>query len=82
MKPESQFTRELKALMRANLETLPEAGAALAAYGSGNLETIHKAEMRFANAYANKAERDFKLFLWTMLALQVAFAAAVFLSHK
>lgn len=79
MRTESQFTRELKALMQANLETLPEARAALAAYGSGNLATIHAAEMKFANAYAAKAERDFRRFLWTMFALQVAFAAAVFL---
>ena len=82
MKPESQFTRELKALMRANLETLPEARAALAAYGSGNLETIHAAEMKFANAYASRAEREFRRFLWTMAALQVVFAALVFLSRK
>jgi len=80
----SAFTVQINSLMRDEAARCPHARAALAAFAAGGESSpaYMAARMTFSNAFAARANRDYRRFVFTLAIMQLATFAALYYSLR
>jgi hypothetical protein len=79
----SAFTVQINSLMKDHAARCPYAYRALALYAAfGTCAEYLNARQNFANAYAARANRDFRRFMITLALMQLATFAALYYSLR
>jgi hypothetical protein len=75
----SAFTVQINSLMKEHAARCPYAARALALYAAGGTCPAYlSARMSFANAYAARANRDFRRFVATLALMHLATFVALY----
>jgi hypothetical protein len=79
----SAFTVQINSLMKEHAARCPHAYRALALYAAfGACAEYLNARQHFANAYAARANRDFRRFVFTLALMQIATFVALYYSLR
>jgi hypothetical protein len=79
----SAFTVQINSLMKEHAARCPYAYRALALYAAfGTCAEYLNARQNFANAYAARANRDYRRFVITLALMQLATFAALYYSLR